>query len=121
MVRICCGCPRIAGAGRRLAESEPGGAGEENAGNTQQQECGSPPKPLCKPATGDERNDAAGLARNTADRTRECPPFARTKVRDDRWRRCGGSRIASGSPTPGDQNGWLIPNNSSTSLTRETD
>src|SRR3546814_15506506 len=74
MVRICCGCPRIAGAGRRLAESEPGGAGEENAGNTQQQECGSPPKPLCKPATGDERNEAAGLARHTEDRKRECTP-----------------------------------------------
>src|SRR3546814_13052691 len=90
-VRICCGCPRIAGAGRRLAESEPGGAGEENAGNTQQQECGSPPKPLCKPATGDERNEAAGLARSNEDTKRECTPFARTKVRDDGLRRCGGT------------------------------
>src|SRR3546814_18440716 len=82
-VRICCGCPRIAGAGRRLAESEPGGAGEENAGNTQQQECGSPPKPLCKPANGDESNEAARLARTTKDRKREGQPLTRLKVRDD--------------------------------------
>src|SRR3546814_17604154 len=101
MVRICCGCPRIAGAGRRLAESEPGGAGEENAGNTQQQECGSPPKPLCKPATGDESNEAAGLARNTEDRKRECTPFARIKVRDDRLRRSGGPRLAYGDSHAG--------------------